>query len=283
MTTLPKCTDDMICVELCFRYFHMQFHSEFRYFRSKNILQYFLQNVSHFIQVFNYLSMSQILLVSEVNVPTYALKTELCGDVEFVVTGNTGGCLTTTSDATNDDKLSAMFVFYTVKPVYNDHLMGYFSAFWSSSRLATQMSSRRHKLLVRVNWYLQSSSKDITELITGNKSYYRGGRYRQVSLYIAVDGHDIILYLPRQRDCELHRVWSICREARLRTDSARHWQRRHLLRTNSYALCHLCTRGRSVSFRGSATRVYARKVVQSVKQRIKHGILHCVDSCSNSF
>ena len=23
---------------------------------------------------------------------------------------------------------------YTVKPVYNDHLMGYFSAFWSSSR-----------------------------------------------------------------------------------------------------------------------------------------------------
>ena len=28
-----------------------------------------------------------------------------------------------------------MFRFmYTVKPVYNDHLMGYFSAFWSSSR-----------------------------------------------------------------------------------------------------------------------------------------------------
>ena len=24
--------------------------------------------------------------------------------------------------------------WYTVKPVYNDHLMGYFSAFWSSSR-----------------------------------------------------------------------------------------------------------------------------------------------------
>ena len=24
----------------------------------------------------------------------------------------------------------------TVKPVYNDHLMGYFSAFWSSSRVA---------------------------------------------------------------------------------------------------------------------------------------------------
>ena len=25
-------------------------------------------------------------------------------------------------------------ISYTVKPVYNDHLMGYFSAFWSSSR-----------------------------------------------------------------------------------------------------------------------------------------------------
>ena len=47
----------------------------------------------------------------------------------------------------------------TVKPVYNDHLMGYFSVFWSSSRWprATQMSSRRQKLLARVNWYLQSS------------------------------------------------------------------------------------------------------------------------------
>ena len=44
---------------------------------------------------------------------------------------------------------------YTVKPGYNDHLMGYFSAFWGSSR-----------------WP-----------ITGNKSYYRGGRYRQVSMY----------------------------------------------------------------------------------------------------
>ena len=46
------------------------------------------------------------------------------------------------------------------------------------------MSSRRQKLLARVNWYLQSSLKHIPELITGNKSYYRGGRYRQVSLYI---------------------------------------------------------------------------------------------------
>ena len=28
----------------------------------------------------------------------------------------------------------ALSYAYTVKPVYNDHLMGYFSAFWSSSR-----------------------------------------------------------------------------------------------------------------------------------------------------
>ena len=45
------------------------------------------------------------------------------------------------------------------------------------------MSSRRQTLLARVNWYLQSSLKHITELITGNKPYYRGGRYKQVSLY----------------------------------------------------------------------------------------------------
>ena len=53
----------------------------------------------------------------------------------------------------------------TVKPVYNDHIMGYFSAFWSSFRgpLATQMSSRRQKLLARVNWYPPSSLKHITE------------------------------------------------------------------------------------------------------------------------
>ena len=29
---------------------------------------------------------------------------------------------------------SLISISYTVKPVYNDHLMGYFSAFWSSSR-----------------------------------------------------------------------------------------------------------------------------------------------------
>ena len=28
----------------------------------------------------------------------------------------------------------SQFLIYTVKPVYNDHLMGYFSAFWCSSR-----------------------------------------------------------------------------------------------------------------------------------------------------
>ena len=53
----------------------------------------------------------------------------------------------------------------TVKPVDNDHLMGYFSVFWSSSRWprATEMSPRRQKLLARVNWYLQSPLKHITE------------------------------------------------------------------------------------------------------------------------
>ena len=52
------------------------------------------------------------------------------------------------------------------------------------------MSSNRQKLLTRVNWYLQSSLKHITEYITSNKFHYRGGRYRQVPLYymlISVD------------------------------------------------------------------------------------------------
>ena len=51
--------------------------------------------------------------------------------------------------------------------------------------------------------------KHITELITGNKSYYRGGRYRQFSLYD--DGSVIVIqalmistrlisYLHRERD-----------------------------------------------------------------------------------
>ena len=62
----------------------------------------------------------------------------------------------------------------TMKPVYNDHLMGYFSAFWKADIV----------LSARVNWYLRSSLKHITEYITGNRFYYRGGRYRQVSLYI---------------------------------------------------------------------------------------------------
>ena len=44
----------------------------------------------------------------------------------------------------------------TVKPVYNDHLMGYLSAFM-------KLGSRRQKFLTRVNWYLQSSLKHITE------------------------------------------------------------------------------------------------------------------------
>ena len=76
----------------------------------------------------------------------------------------------------------------TVKPVYNDHLMGYFSAFWSSCRwpYAIKMSSRRQKLLARVNWYCQSSLKHATKQITGKKFYHRGGHYRQVSLYFII-------------------------------------------------------------------------------------------------
>ena len=74
----------------------------------------------------------------------------------------------------------------TVKPVYNDHIIGYLSAFWSSSRWprATLMSSRRQKLLARLNQYLQCSLKHITEWITSNTFNFRGGRYRQVSLYL---------------------------------------------------------------------------------------------------
>ena len=48
------------------------------------------------------------------------------------------------------------------------------------------MSSRRQILLARVNWYRHSSLKHITELITGDKSYYRSGRCRQVSLYLSM-------------------------------------------------------------------------------------------------
>ena len=48
------------------------------------------------------------------------------------------------------------------------------------------MSSSRQNLLARVNWYLQSPLKHITELNTGNKSYYRGGPYKQLSLYIYI-------------------------------------------------------------------------------------------------
>ena len=48
------------------------------------------------------------------------------------------------------------------------------------------MSSISQRLLARINLYLQSSLKHITELISGNKSYKRGGRCRQVSLYCRV-------------------------------------------------------------------------------------------------
>ena len=40
------------------------------------------------------------------------------------------------------------------------------------------MSSIREKLLARINWYRQYSLKYITDYITGNEFYYRGGRYR---------------------------------------------------------------------------------------------------------
>ena len=45
------------------------------------------------------------------------------------------------------------------------------------------MSSRRQNFLTRVKRYFQSSLKHIIEQITCNNFYYRGGRYRQVSLY----------------------------------------------------------------------------------------------------
>ena len=57
------------------------------------------------------------------------------------------------------------------------------------------MSSRRQRLLARLNWYLQSSLKHITEYITGNKTYYRGGRYRQVSLYRVIIKHPAVDYV----------------------------------------------------------------------------------------
>ena len=59
------------------------------------------------------------------------------------------------------------------------------------------MSSKRQKLIASVNWQLQSSLKHITELITGNKYYHRGGHYRQVSLYLPSDVRDIASSLSR--------------------------------------------------------------------------------------
>ena len=44
------------------------------------------------------------------------------------------------------------------------------------------MSSRRQKFLTRVNWYLQSSLNTLLNKSQVNKFYYKGGRYRQVSL-----------------------------------------------------------------------------------------------------
>ena len=65
------------------------------------------------------------------------------------------------------------------------------------------MSSRRQKLLARVHWYLQSSLKHITEEIKGNAFYFRGGRYRQVSLYY----HSWSL-LENEESCEAYLILS---------------------------------------------------------------------------
>ena len=75
------------------------------------------------------------------------------------------------------------------------------------------MSSRRQKLLAWVNWYLQSSLKHITELNTGNTSYYIGGRYKQVSLY-----HGLVLghwfdFLQIFISYVFRRTVSLCQQA----------------------------------------------------------------------
>ena len=61
------------------------------------------------------------------------------------------------------------------------------------------MSSRRQELLSRVNWYPQSSIKHITELITDNKFYHRGGRYRQVSLYLCLHSCSVLFHHQQSR------------------------------------------------------------------------------------
>ena len=71
-------------------------------------------------------------------------------------------------------------IFYTVKPVYNGHLMGYLSAFWSSSRwheLKKADIVTKSKLVPSV---LIETHYWINQRYT---FYFRGGRYRQVSLY----------------------------------------------------------------------------------------------------
>ena len=83
------------------------------------------------------------------------------------------------------------------------------------------MSSRRQKLLARINWYLQFSLKHITEWIACNKLYYRGGRYRQFSPYHTVHaipwrqftlhGESTVHGLTAQRDLNTLRPRYICR------------------------------------------------------------------------
>ena len=52
----------------------------------------------------------------------------------------------------------------TVKPVHNDHLMGYFSAFWSSSRAKGHLDElQKAEIVSKINWFLQPSLKHITD------------------------------------------------------------------------------------------------------------------------
>ena len=87
----------------------------------------------------------------------------------------------------------------TVKPVYNDHLIRWFSDSWSSS---TWMSSRRqtvpwqshvHHQVFKIKW----------ENI--HWSLHQGGRYRQVSLYFdiafCVASHTHIMTLGSWKQC----------------------------------------------------------------------------------
>ena len=69
------------------------------------------------------------------------------------------------------------------------------------------MSPRRQKLLARVNWFHQSSLKHITEQIPGNKFYFKGGRYRQVSLYMNLRLYVCFLVIFDTLQCCYLYIW----------------------------------------------------------------------------